>query len=156
MVTEPYWCHYKLKKFHLTYDKVSQKKCENDFWELPGMLKILKGDLEVKERSISVGSTYSEPSPNRYSSSALYSGIKSFSKKCVLCDENHSANRCVKKADPHVRKRFLNSNGHCFIYFEKSHVSSSCKQKYICNKCNGRHHISICSFSKPKNRPQTP
>ena len=24
------------------------------------------------------------------------------------------------------------------------------------NKCNGRHHISICSFSKPKNSPQEP
>ena len=29
------------------------------------MLKILKGDLEAKERSISVGSTYSETSPKR-------------------------------------------------------------------------------------------
>ena len=60
------------------------KKFENDIWELQEMLKILKGDLEAKERSISVGSTYNETSPNRYSSSALYSGFKSFSKKCIL------------------------------------------------------------------------
>ena len=60
------------------------KKLENDIWELQEMLKILKGDLEAKERSISVGSTYGETSPNRYSSSALYSGFKSSSKKCVL------------------------------------------------------------------------
>ena len=29
-------------------------KIENDIWELPGMLKSLKSDLEAKERSISV------------------------------------------------------------------------------------------------------
>ena len=107
------------------------KKLENDIWELQEMLKILKGDLEAKERSISVGSTYSETSPNRYSSSALYSGFKSFSKKCVFCDENHYANRCVKITDPHARKRFLSSNGHCFICFEKSHLASSRKQNYV-------------------------
>ena len=92
------------------------------------MLKILKGDLEAKERSISVGSTYSETSPNRYPSSALYSGFKSFSKKFVFCDENHYPNRWVKITDPHAWKRFLTSNGHCFICFEKSHVASSCNK----------------------------
>ena len=132
------------------------KKFENDIWELQEMLKILKGDLEAKERSISVGSTYNETYPNRYSSSALYSGFKSFSKKCVFCEENHFANRCVKITDQHALERFLSSNGHCFICFEKSDAASSCKQNYKCNKCNGRHHISICTFSKLKNSPQTP
>ena len=104
------------------------KKFENHIWELPEMLKILKGNLEAKERSISVGSTYSETSPNRYPSSALYSGFKSFSKKFVFCDENHYPNRCVKITDPQARKRFLTSNGHCFICFAKSHVASSCNK----------------------------
>ena len=64
----------------------------------------------------------------------------------MFCDENHSGNRCVKITDPHDQKWFLRSNGHCFIYFEKSHVVSSCKQNYKCNKCNGRRHISVCTF----------
>ena len=68
------------------------------------MLKILKKDLEAKESSISVGRTYSETPPNRYSSSALYSGFKSISKKCVFCNETHSANRCLKITDPHAWK----------------------------------------------------
>ena len=74
----------------------------------------------------------------------------------MFCDENHSANRCVKITDPRARKRFLSSNGHCFNCFEKSHVASSCKQNYKCNKCNGRHHVLICTFSKPKNSSQAP
>ena len=104
------------------------EKFENGIWELPEMLKILKSDLVAKECFISVGSTCSETPPNRYSSSALYSGFKSVSKKCVFCYENHSANRCVKITDSHAQKRFLSSNGHCFICFEKSNVASSCKQ----------------------------
>ena len=74
----------------------------------------------------------------------------------MFCDENHSANRCVNITDPHARKRFLSSNKHCLICFEKSHVASSCKQNYKCNKCNGRHHVLICTFSKPKNSSQAP
>ena len=74
----------------------------------------------------------------------------------MFCDENHSANRCVKITDPHARKRFLSSKGHSFFCFEKSHEASSCKLNYKCNKCNGRHHISICTFSKLKSSSQTP
>ena len=143
-----------IEKFPFNLRQSIAKKFENDIWELPELPKILKGDLDVKERSIAVGSTDSETSPSRYS--GLYSGFKSFSKKCVFCDENHYANRCVKITDLHARIRFLSSNGHCFICFEKSHVASSCKQNYKCNKCNGRHLISICTFSKRMNSPQTP
>ena len=79
------------------------------------MLKFLKSDLKARKRSVSVGSTYSETPLNRYSSSALYSGFKSFSKKYVFCDENHSVNRCARITDPHAQKRFLSSSGYFFI-----------------------------------------
>ena len=78
------------------------KKFENDIKELSEMLKILKSDLEAKERSISVGTTSSETVPNTYSSSTLYFGSKSILIKCVFCDEKHSANRCVKITKPHA------------------------------------------------------
>ena len=34
------------------------------------------------------------------------------------------------------------------------HLATSCKSSYICHKCNGRHHIRICTFSKNENPPQ--
>ena len=40
-----------MRNVNLIYGKISQKKIENDICELPEMLKILKGDLEVKERT---------------------------------------------------------------------------------------------------------
>ena len=33
-------------------------------------------------------------------------------------------------------------------------MATSCKSNYICHKCKGRHHISICTFSKNENPPQ--
>ena len=71
-----------IEKFPFNLRQSIAKKFDNDIWELPEVLKILKGDLDVKERSIAVGSTDSETSPSRYS--CLYSGFKSFSKKCFV------------------------------------------------------------------------
>ena len=73
------------------------------------MLKILKSDLEAQEGSISVRIISNKPPPIRYSSSALYSGFNSVSKKCVFCDKNQFVNRCVKITVPHPRKRFETS-----------------------------------------------
>ena len=74
----------------------------------------------------------------------------------MFCDKNHSTSRCIKITDPRARKPFLSSNGHCFICFGNFHATSSFKQNCKCKKCNGRHHISICTFSKPKNCAQAP
>ena len=90
---------------------------------------------------------------SRYSSAALYSGYETVQKKCIFCNEKHSANRCLKITDTHARKRFLSSNGLCFVCFDKNHLASACKANYSCNKCKGRHHISICKFSKPRSNP---
>ena len=129
-------------------------KFENDIWNLTEMLKILKSELESRERSVTVGGSFNNDKPqSRYSSAALYSGYKTVQKKCIFCNEKHSANRCLKITDTHARKRFLSSNGLCFVCFDKNHLVSACKANYSCNKCKGRHHISICTFSKPRSNP---
>ena len=90
---------------------------------------------------------------SRYSSAALYLGFETVQKKCIFCNEKHSANRCLKITDTHARKRFLSSNGLFFVCFDKNHLVSACKANYSCNKCKGRYHISICTFSKPRFNP---
>ena len=47
-----------------------------------------------------------------------------------------------------VAKKNLRQKGFCFTCFSKEHLASSCKLHYICRKCNGKHHISIC-ISEP-------
>ena len=41
-------------------------------------------------------------------------------------------------------------NGRCFTCFQNKHLASACKSNYKCHKCNGRHHISICTFSRQR------
>ena len=78
----------------------------------------------------------------------LFTHILNLYRKSVFfCDENHSANKSSKITDPHARKSFLAGNGRCFICFQNKHLASACKPNYKCHKCNGRHHISICTFS---------
>ena len=120
-----------------------------------GNAQSLQGDLEAKERSISV-EVLTVKLLQIDTHHLHYILVLKVLRKNVFCDENHSGSRCIKITDPLARKPFLSSNGHCFICFGNFHATSSCKQNCKCKKCNGRHHISICTFSKPKNCAQAP
>ena len=41
----------------------------------------------------------------------------------------------------------------CFLCLKSGHVLKTCSATYICRKCNGKHHISICGKGANKNRP---
>ena len=55
-----------------------------------------------------------------------------------------------------VTKKLLRQKGLCFTCFSKEHLASSCKLHYICRKCNGKHHISICIFEPSKSNVTNP
>ena len=61
-----------------------------------------------------------------------------------------------KNPEPASRKKILRQKGLCFICFSKEHLASSCKFHYICRKCNGKHHISICIFDPSKSYANFP
>ena len=60
------------------------------------------------------------------------------------------SSKCLKITEPASRKKILRQKGLCCICFSKEHLASSCKLHYICRKCNGKHHISICTFDPSK------
>ena len=66
-------------------------------------------------------------------------------KTCVLCNsKQHPPWRCSKYTNPSYKREFLKRNGLCYICFEKGHISSNCTMSYSCNKCCGKHSISLC------------
>ena len=85
------------------------------------MLIFLKTEIEAKERSISVGfSTDSfesksyKNSHQRYLASALLTHASK--KACPFCNlANHSASKCLKVANPNIRKQILREKILCFI-----------------------------------------
>ena len=120
---------------------------QNDIWQLDDMLKILKREVEAKERSFSMG-TSSEFEPERnYKTSAFLNS--SLERKCPFCNlNNHPASKCLKVTNMAARKQILRQEGMCFICFNSGHLAKMCKSSYKCRKCNGKHDISICTFEK--------
>ena len=54
-----------------------------------------------------------------------------------------------------ARKQILRQKGLCFICFNSEHLAKMCKSSYKCRKCNGKHHISICTFEKRDDSAKT-
>ena len=65
---------------------------------------------------------------------------------------NHPPWRCFKISNPQHKRTILKRYGLCFLCFHKGHLASSCTlSNYSCNKCKGKHNISICIESKKPN-----
>ena len=112
----------------------------NDIWQLDNMLKILKKEVEAKERSFSIG-TSSEFEPEKCDRNNITSAfLNSFhERKCPFCNlNNHPASTCLKVTNMAVRKQILRQKGMCFICFNSDHLAKMCKSSYNCRKCNGK------------------
>ena len=129
---------------------ILSRKFENDVWRLDDMLKCLKTEVEAKERSMFIGTSSElekENKDRKYTTSSFLNNAQG--KRCPFCElSNHVASKCLKVTNAASRKQTLRRKGLCFICFKSDHLASSCNSKYKCHKCNGKHHISICTFEK--------
>ena len=124
------------------------------------MLNLLKTELGAKERSLSVGSTFSEKRKQSFdnevfSSSALLnqdlnSNYRKERRVCVFCGlSNHKSHKCLKVTNPSARKEICKKNKNCFVCFEIDNNANSCsREDYKCKSCNDKHNLSICTFNK--------
>ena len=70
---------------------------------------------------------------------------KSQRPECVYCDENtHKGINCSKVKSHEERKKILAKKGLCFNCTGAQHRANDCKSKMRCQKCQRRHHTSIC------------
>ena len=120
----------------------------SNVWLLDELSVILKNELEAKERSVSPGDKHfemSEFSRYRSTTSSFHTGSEFIKGNCVFCrGNNHNSNRCAKATDPSARKQIIFQKNLCYICMSPKHKTSKCNANYICKKCNGRHHVSIC------------
>lgn len=58
-----------------------------------------------------------------------------------------------------VQRDMVYTQGRCYVCLELGHKVKDCKSNYICRKCNGKHHIAICTFKRDtsvwKDRPSS-
>ena len=132
------------------------KKFDNDLWDIETLVELLRKEVEAKERSFAVGATFqnnSEINSERelpFTSSALFSQNKQCNtNQCVFCDKsNHASFRCLKVSNPISRKEIVREKRLCFLCLKNGHSAKNCELKYSCNKCGGKHNISICTFKE--------
>ena len=108
------------------------------------MLHFLKRELEAKERSSSVGATFSEKRKQTFdnevfTTSALFNqGLNSNHKRerraCVFCGlSNHKSRKYLKVTNPSARKEICKKSKNCFICFKIGHNANSCTLEKIIN-----------------------
>ena len=127
-------------------------------WTLELMLKYFNEELQAKETCVPFKSTSNEKDKvkdkNRagYTASCLHSeSYESKSRKCVYCLENHSPSQCKRVTNRQSRIDILKKSYRCFLCLKSGHTLKTCSAKYICRKCNGKHHISICDKGENRN-----
>ena len=68
---------------------------------------------------------------------------------CVYCQsETHKSNDCDKLKTMDDRKKYLAKNRLCFNCTRGQHRAADCKSRSTCQKCQRKHHTSICDQSK--------
>ena len=68
-------------------------------------------------------------------------------------DENMSIS-CDIITTPEVRKNILKTEKRCFKCLKQVHLVSNCRSNFKCSKCDGSHHIAVCTF-KPTKKEDT-
>ena len=66
-------------------------------------------------------------------------------KNCYFCNhQGHKSFNCILVTDPERQREILKRRGRCFVCLKTGHAANHCQSELKCNKCNGRHHGSLC------------
>ena len=147
------------------------RDCSGNESDLDWLLKWLKKEIEVIERSEMYKSNSPAPKPNAkneekkkvsgkenkenlFTASALYA-VSPTENSCVFCNKkNHKSEKCFKFLALDGQQRFdkLKELGVCFKCLNSGHISKKCKIK--CAKCKGNHNVTMCGIKL--NEPVAP
>ena len=118
-------------------------------WDLDQVMKILEQETDARERaSLSSAPNTSRTTPPRMPTAAtlVASNSESFGTNiCVYCNQSHRSISCTTVVDVPARREVLRRTGRCYVCLKKHHLSKDCRSKLRCQKCRGRHHVTICS-----------
>lgn len=71
------------------------------------------------------------------------------SRGCVYCDSlEHKSAECDQIKGVAERKIHLSTKKLCFNCTGSKHRAAECRSKFKCQRCNGKHHTSICDQEK--------
>ena len=152
-------CSMLLNKLPQELCIIVSREIQGDVWELGHLLELIEKELEARERATANTNRetwphyqtkkFSKPQP---SISTLQTG--GTSPTCTYCQQSHTSNSCTNVSNITARIDIIKRSGRCFLCLRKNHLSRDCNSKSRCHKCNGKHHISICTKNSSHNHAQ--
>ena len=127
------------------------RKLSSENWTLESVLKILRVEVETRERC-GISAISESKKPAYYSSnytkhqataSVLMTTEGGKKPNYTFCQSKHPSVDCHIVTDVNARKHILIKNGRCYVCLRKNHIASRCTSAGKCYKCSGRHHVSI-------------
>ena len=126
---------------------IISRKFENNVWNLDDLLFYFKQELQAKERCPSSSKVKKDSERDDYfTARQVYT--------CSIINETIGVFfvrifTLLRSTEVKLRVSILRKKARCFVCLQSGHVSKNCKSDYRCNKCMGRHHISICGKPPP-------
>ena len=118
----------------------------SDKLSLDALLKIVEKELDARERASTDASQHVKKQPKDNHPGTTSAFFSSDGKPwCCYCRQSHSPTSCKTVTSHGERKRILKESGRCFICLRKRHISQECRSTMKCQRCNGKHHTSLCT-----------
>lgn len=116
-------------------------------WDLPRLIVELKKWKDINP--VEDDDEQKKPPPPRRQDrkSGFYHAKDGERRKrtCVYCEEDsHGSKECPRITTVDERKKLLAQRKLCFNCTGARHRASECKSNINCQKCNSKHHTSIC------------
>ena len=113
-------------------------------------MKIFEQEIDARECTplSNASSTSRGTQPRVPTAAALIannSGPTNTNVTCAYCGQSHLSASCTTIVDLPARKEALQKSGRCYVCLKKHHLSKDCRSNLRCQKCRGRHHVTICS-----------
>ena len=138
---------------------IVSRKIPESTLNVDSLLKIVEEELLARERTQASNQTpprrnYDKP---RSTVTTLFSGAPSpaSSPTCCYCQQAHSSTECSAVTNVGARRQILRTSGRCFNCLRKGHLSRNCRSPRRCQRCNGRHHSSICEGRSLERTPSS-
>ena len=116
-------------------------------WDLTHLIQALKQwrDINLSEKE----DVIDKDREKRNSKQDSLFNTSSRRRPCAYCDDvNHSSRECTRVVSVDERKGILVKKKLCFNCTGPKHRANECRSTTGCQKCNQRHHTSICTVKE--------